>query len=429
MGALIIVLGALALGGGSAWLVIRNLYYICQPSEVLIFAGTPTRLPNDKTVGYRLVKGGSSLQVPLLEKTFRMDLTNMIIDLKVVGAYSKGGIPLTVTGVANIKIAGTEPTIHNAIERLLGKSRKQIEKLAKETLEGNLRGVLASLTPEEANGDQIAFARSLLEEAEEDLQKLGLMLDSLQIQTISDDVNYLDSIGRKQQAELIRDARIAEAKAKAESIIQASANERETALRELTRDEEIAKIEATKGVRDALTKRTALVTEVESIAAAQIAEVEAEIKVEKERIIETEQRLQADALAPAEAQCQRAIAEAKGEAAAIIEDGNAQALGLQRLGEVWQSAGEDAREVFLYQKIEVLMQMMAASVPKIAVADVTVVDADNGAQATKIANFLDQLAQTTGVDVKQILGRIGSSQPTISATPQSSNKIPPQEIV
>ena len=165
----------------------------------------------------------------------------MIIDLKVVGAYSKGGIPLTVTGVANIKIAGTEPTIHNAIERLLGKSRKQIEKLAKETLEGNLRGVLASLTPEEANGDQIAFARSLLEEAEEDLQKLGLMLDSLQIQTISDDVNYLDSIGRKQQAELIRDARIAEAKAKAESIIQASANERETALRELTRDEEIAK--------------------------------------------------------------------------------------------------------------------------------------------------------------------------------------------
>ena len=189
------------------------------------------------------------------------------------------------------------------------------------------------------------------------------------------------------------------------------------------------KIEATKGVRDALTKRTALVTEVESIAAAQIAEVEAEIKVEKERIIETEQRLQADALAPAEAQCQRAIAEAKGQAAAIIEDGNAQALGLQRLGEVWQSAGEDAREVFLYQKIEVLMQMMAASVPKIAVADVTVVDADNGAQATKIANFLDQLAQTTGVDVKQILGRIASSQPTISATTQSSEKMPSQEIV
>ncbi|QZZ20382.1 flotillin family protein [Leptothermofonsia sichuanensis E412] len=410
MEVLIALLGALGLGTGSAWFVIRNLYYICQPSEVLIFAGTSTRLPDGNTVGYRLVKGGSSLQIPLLERTFRMDLTNMIIDLKVVGAYSKGGIPLTVTGVANIKIAGTEPTIHNAIERLLGKSRAQIEKLAKETLEGNLRGVLASLTPEEANGDQIAFARSLLEEAEEDLQQLGLMLDSLQIQTISDDVGYLDSIGRKQQAELIRDARIAEAQAKAESIVKASANECETALRELLRDEEIAKIEATKGVRDALTKRAALVTEVESIAAAQIAEVEAEIKVETARIVETEQRLQADVLAPAEAKCHRAMAEAKGNAAKIIENGEAQALGLQRLGEVWRSAGTDAREVFLYQKIGVLMQMMAAGVPKIAVSDVTVIDAKNGTQATKLAAFLEQFNQATGVDLKRIVGQVESGK-------------------
>ncbi|NJL47867.1 MAG: flotillin family protein [Leptolyngbyaceae cyanobacterium SM2_5_2] len=403
MGALIFLFTTLVLGGGSAWLVIRNLYYICQPSEILIFAGTPTRLQSGKRVGYRLVKGGSSLQMPLLERTFRMDLTNMIIDLKVVGAYSKGGIPLTVTGVANIKIAGTEPTIHNAIERLLGKTRQQIEKLAKETLDGNLRGVLASLTPEEANSDQIAFARSLLEEAEEDLQKLGLMLDSLQIQTISDDVNYLDSLGRKQQADLVRDARIAEAQAKAESIIQASANERETALRELLRDEEIAKVDATKGVRDALTKRTALVTEVESIAAAMIAEVEAEIKVEKARITETEQRLQADVLVPAEAQCQRVIAEAKGSAAKIIEDGKAQALGLEHLGAVWRSAGEDAREVFLYQKIELLAQMMAMSVPEISIAEVSIIDAKQGASAIKIADFLEQLRYTTGIDVKQLM--------------------------
>ena len=60
-----------------------------------------------------------------------MDLTNMIIELKVSNAYSKGGIPLAVEGVANIKIAGNEPTIHNAIERLLGKSRAEIEKMAR----------------------------------------------------------------------------------------------------------------------------------------------------------------------------------------------------------------------------------------------------------------------------------------------------------
>jgi len=164
----------------------------------------------------------------------------MIIDLRVVNAYSKGGVPLIVTGVANIKIAGEEPIIYNAIERLLGKKRKEIEQLAKETLEGNLRGVLANLTPEQANSDQIAFAKSLLEEAEQDLEKLGLVLDSLQIQNISDEVRYLDSIGRKQKAELQRDARIAEAKARKTSIIKDSENLRLTALRRIQKDLEIA---------------------------------------------------------------------------------------------------------------------------------------------------------------------------------------------
>ena len=172
MGGALLLLMAFA--SGSGYFIIKNLYYICQPNEVLIFAGGKQR-SQQRLLGYRLVKGGSSIRTPLLEKVMRMNLTNMIIELKVTNAYSKGGIPLQVDGVANIKIAGEEPTIHNAIERLLGKPRKEIEKIAKETLEGNLRGVLASLTPEQVNEDKIAFAKSLLDEAEEDLQKLGLV--------------------------------------------------------------------------------------------------------------------------------------------------------------------------------------------------------------------------------------------------------------
>jgi flotillin len=117
-----LLVGIFGAGAGASFVVIRNFYYICQPSEVLIFAGNRTQTADGKEVGYRLVKGGSSIQVPLLERAFRMDLTNMIIELRVSNAYSKGGIPLTVEGVANIKIAGEEPTIHNAIERLLGKA-------------------------------------------------------------------------------------------------------------------------------------------------------------------------------------------------------------------------------------------------------------------------------------------------------------------
>ncbi len=91
--------------------------------------------------------------------------------------------------------------------------------------------------------------------------KTGEHLDSLQIQNISDEVRYLDSIGRKQKAELQRDARIAEAKARKTSIIKDSENLRLTALRRIQKDLEIAKADAEKRVRDTQTKRGAMIAE------------------------------------------------------------------------------------------------------------------------------------------------------------------------
>jgi len=411
MEVILALLSVLGLGTGAGLFVIRNLYYICQPSEVLIFAGSSHSTSDGRRIGYRLVKGGSSIRVPLLERTFRLDLTNMIIELRVSNAYSKGGIPLKVEGVANIKIAGEEPTIHNAIERLLGKTRKEIEQLAKETLEGNLRGVLASLTPEQVNEDKIAFAKSLLEEAEDDLEKLGLVLDNLQIQTIADDVRYLNSIGRKQTAELLRDARIAEAQAQAESKIRSAENERITALRRIDRDIDIAKAEAERRVQDALTKRGAVVAEVEAEIASEVVRTKAEVGVQKERIKQVEQQLQADVVAPAEADCKQAISQAKGNAAQIIEQGKAQAEGTMRLAESWKAAGPAAREIFLFQKLEVLLKIMVASVPEVEVQSVTVINEQNGGNVTKIAAFLEQLRQTTGMDVAGAVQHLAGGEP------------------
>jgi flotillin len=407
---IVVLLGIFGLGTGAGAWIIRNFYHICQPSEVLIFAGSKRQVPGRRDVGYRLVKGGSSIQLPLLEETYRMNLTNMIIELKVVNAYSKDGIPLTVEGVANIKIAGEEPTIHNAIERLLGKSRKDIEQLAKETLEGNLRGVLASLTPEQVNEDKIAFAKSLLEEAEDDLEKLGLVLDSLQVQNISDDVRYLDSIGRKQQADLQRDARIAEARAKAESVINASDNERLTSLRRIERDRAVAEAEAERRVRDTLTKRQALIAEVEAEVGTKIARTQAEVRVQTERIEQAKNQLQADVIAPAEASCKQSIAQAKGNASSIVEDGKAKVEGIRQLAESWKAAGPDAKEIFLLQKLDVLLKAIATSVPEVEVQNVTVIDADNGNRAMQIAAFLEQLKQTTGMDVSQMVNQFAEAK-------------------
>jgi len=413
------ILIILLLFGGLSTFTIKNLYYICQPNEVLIFAGSSRKM-GDRKVGYRLVKGGSSIRTPLLEKVMKMNLTNMIIELKVSNAYSKGGIPLHVDGVANIKIAGEEPTIHNAIERLLGKPRKEIEKMAKETLEGNLRGVLASLTPEQVNEDKTAFAKSLLDEAEEDLQKLGLVLDTLQIQNISDDVLYLDSIGRKQQADLQRDARIAEAEAKAESAVQTAENQKITAVRRLERDIGISQAAAEQRTQDALTMRPAVVAEAEAEIAASLARIQADVPVQEERIKQIMEQLKADVIAPAEAECKRAIAQAKGNASTIIEEGKAQAEGTRSLADSWVSAGESARDIFLLQKLEVLLKTLTATVPDVAVQNVTVVDTSSGNLATQATAFMTQLKQASGVDIAGVINGLGSTPSSSSALSESA---------
>jgi len=154
--------------------------------------------------------------------------------------------------------------LSNGAERLLGKNREQIVKIARETLEANLRGVLAKLTPEQVNEDKESFAQELIEEADRDLSILGLLLDTLKIQTVSDDVGYLDSIGRKTSAELIRKARIAEAEQEAHATVQQANNFRDTRLAQIEAEMRIAEAEAQKRVVTAKTQRPAEIAQEES---------------------------------------------------------------------------------------------------------------------------------------------------------------------
>ena len=398
-----VALGLTGAAGLWAFIVLlRQLYYICQPSEALIFSGLRRTTSTGQTVGYRTVRGGSTLRIPLLENVMRLDLSNMIIELRVENAYSKGGVPLNVSGVANIKISGEEPSIHNAIERLIGKSQEEIHHIAKETLEGNLRGVMASLTPEELNEDKITFARTLLEEAEDDLQKLGLILDTLQIQNISDDVRYLDSIGRKQLVELKRDSRIAEAEASSQSLVKQAENERITSLRRLDKELAIATANANKRVQDALTRRKAVVAEIQAQVGAELARAEAEVTVQEERIKQVTEQLQADVIAPAESECQTMIAAAKGEAATIIEQGRSQAEGLQELVESLKRSGNDAKRLFLLQKLEPLLTMLSDTVQPIEVEEVSLIGERKGGTSLSLATLLRQLQDSTGIRLPQV---------------------------
>ena len=368
--------------GMAATAVFRNLLYICGPNEVLIFSGGQ-RIVEGKQVGYRVIKGGSSVRRPLLERVDRLDLTNMIIEVSVTSAYSKGGIPLNIEGVANVKVAGHEPVLNNAIERFLGWERAAIVQVAKDTLEGNLRGVLSQLTPEQVNEDKITFAEKLLEEAEHDLTRLGLVLDTLKVQNVSDDKGYLKSIGRKQSAELVTRSKIAEATSRTNAIQRDAENQRRVA--------------------DAISRRDALVAEETARVKALVARSEGEIHVQGARVEQVRRQLEADVITPATAEMHARISAAKGAAASIVEDGRATATALAAQMETWKQGGENARDIFLTQRLQVLLDELVGTLGKVEIERITMLPPDRGASARTGLSLAEEVKGATGLDVGQLV--------------------------
>lgn len=407
------------------FLGVKGHLHQCPPNQIMVFSGGSSR-----KLGYRLVRGTLGFRKPFLERVDTVELTNMIIELAANNAYAKGGVPLNVVGVANVKIASHEPLIHNAIERFLGKSRPEIMQVAKATLEGSLRGVLATLTPEQLNEDRGLFQERLVSEVEQDMTALGLVVDTLRIQNITDDVKYLDSIGRIRNAELLSSARVAEAIARADASVASSENnEREVEAR-VAAQIEITRAEGERSIQDAVTRRAAVVAEEQANIAAQVARAKAELDVQRARLDQVKAQLQADVIAPAQAKCEAMEAQAAANVASIVEDGKARASALEQLAEAWTDAGDNAREIFLIQKIEPIIKQLTATIGQTSVQKYTVIDTSSsgggGMDAAKLVGFAEQLKEVFGVDVVAKLQEMAPAGGTLAKASLPTPKADPE---
>jgi flotillin len=405
---------AYAAGGGVAVLLmimfVSKFLFICRPNEVLIFSGRKRKLADGSTAGYRVIFGGRAWRTPIFEQVDRMDMTTIPIDISVTGAYSKG-IALNVRAIANIKVSSDPATIMNAIERFLGRDRDELRRVAKETLEGTLRGVLAKLTPEEVNENRLKFAQELATDVEDDFKKLGLTLDTLKIQHVTDEVKYLESIGRARTAKVTMEAEIAESNANNE------ANKRAAESKALG---EIARKEAELVVVQKRNEQRRIAADFEARAesemrrakaAGQQAHAEAEQELQAIRRELEAIRLQADVVIPAETEKRARELIAKGDAAPITENGKALATVLEILAKAWADAGPHARDIFLIQQVEKLMGVIVERLSELKVREVHIIDPGDGtALPNYVAGFpatvtavLRALRDSTGVDVTQLL--------------------------
>jgi flotillin len=409
-------LGLLAGGGGAVAVVVAVMFvsrflYLCRPSEILIFSGRKHRMPDGSEVGSRVVFGGRAWRIPLIESVQRMKMLSMPIDVAVQGAYTKVGIPLKVRAIAVVKLSSDPSVVMNAIERFLGRGLADIQQVAKETLEGNLRGVLATLTPEEVNEDRLKFADSLAAEVEQDLAKLGLHLDVLKIQHVTDDANYLASIGRERIAQVVRDAEIAESNAHNEAAKEAAAAEMRAKVAEADADRAILQkkneFRRISAELEAATKSAEARAEQAGLAAQATAEQALQaVRRDLEAI-----RLQAEVVVPSDVKREAAALEAAGEAAPIAENGRASAESLRLVADAWKAAGPSAPDMFLINKLEEITRIVVDSVGQIQLGPVQLVDGGDGqtlprlaaAYPQAVATVLRALADTTGVDVTALL--------------------------
>ncbi|HET9219772.1 MAG TPA: SPFH domain-containing protein [Terriglobia bacterium] len=402
----VVVLLALMMG---AWLVGRN-YIKVSPNTVAVFSGRRRKTADGRTVGYRMVKGGAALRIPVLEKVDYLSLNVFTIGLEIKRAYTVKGVPVSVKAVANVKIRSDDTSLQAAAERFLGMTHDQVQRVIFQTLEGHLRSILGTLTVEEVNSDRTSFAQKLTSEAAVDLEKMGIGVDVLTIQEISDEEEYLNALGKKRTAEVKRDASIGEAEALRDAKIKSS-----QAMQEGERAKFDAEADIAQAQRDFALRQAQYQAEIEtqkaraaqagplSDATARQAVVAEEVKVERTRtqemiavqeqeVARKQKELQATVIKPAEAdreaaivraeaQKQAAILEAEGKRAALIAMAEAEQEKLRKEG-VGRAAAVEAEG-----KAE------AAKIEAIGLAQAKAIEAQGTAEAVAILRKADAWKQ------------------------------------
>jgi flotillin len=398
--------------------LVKRFLFICGPQEILVFSGRKNVLPDGSVANYKLMHGGRGFRMPFLEIVRRMDMRLFPVEVTVQNAYSAGGIPLTVRAIANVKLASDAVLVRNAVERFLDYHPSQIAVAAQQTLEGVLREVVSQLTPEEVNEDRLKFAQSLIENARDDFDKLGLELDVLKIQHVADDQEYLSNLGRARIANMLRDAEnaenaanqaVAEAKADAREAAETATKQAET--RVIQSKNEAAKEQADLDAR-------ARQAEVQAEMAVETARVKAEQRQQELRAQLEKLRLHCDVVLPAEAQRKAAELKARGEAAPAVENGKAAAEALRLVAAEWAAAGEQGREVYVLQQLPLLVDAAAKRVARSEIGQIKLVASDDHAYAAVLASYpaavarvLRETCDALGIDVDRLLAPAEENEP------------------
>ena len=434
-------------------------YKRCPPDQIMVIYGRTERTADGRPKPSKTLHGGASLVWPLIQDYAYISLKPMTINIDLRGALSLQNIRINVPSTFTIGVS-TEPSIMaNAAERLLGFRVEDIEEMAKEIIFGQLRLTVATLTIEQINQDRDSFLELIQKNVGQEMRKVGLYLINVNIADITDESDYIESIGKKAASTAVEQARVDVANAQRDGAIGQAEADR-------TREIQVAQnnAEAEKGRKAAQADQRVYVEQQEAMAVggenaaqaeiaranadlaeaeasakqrADVATANAEAEIAKAKYEEEEQTLRASEIAretiakqqveiAAEAEAERQRRIARGEADAILAKYEAEAEGVQKVLEakahgysnlVSSASGDPkaAATLLMVEKIEAMVSAQTEAIRNLKIDKITVWDSGNDADGNSAtSNFVSSLVQSlppihdvakmSGVELPDYLG-------------------------
>ncbi|KAL9826037.1 flotillin-2 isoform 2-T2 [Geothlypis trichas] len=390
------------------------------------------------------VYGGWAWAWWCITDTQRVSLEVLTILCRCENVETSEGVPLYVTGVAQVKIMTEKELLAVACEQFLGKNVQDVKNVVLQTLEGHLRSILGTLTVEQIYQDRDQFAKLVREVAAPDVGRMGIEILSFTIKDVYDKVDYLSSLGKTQIAAVQRDADIGVAEAERDAGIREAECKKEmldvkfmadTKIADSKRAFELQKAAFTEEV-NIKTAEAQLAYELQSAREQQkirqeeieieVVERKKQIEVEEKEVVRMEKELTATVKQPAEAEAYRiqqiaegekvkqillAQAEAEkirkiGEAEAFVIEavGMAEAEGLKLKAEALQKYGEAAQLALVLDALPEIAAKVSAPLSK--VDEIVILSGEKGSTMSDVNRLLAEIPNSvraiTGVDLTKL---------------------------
>jgi flotillin len=413
---------------------VASRYKVAGANEAIIVAGARgakvrdehgkvASAPGDK--GVKVVVGGGTIVMPLLNRVGRLKLTARQINVSLSDAVTSQGIKVQVQGVATFKIGRDVESLRNAAERFLDAKPEQVDSIVKNVLEGSLRSIVGTLTIEELIRDRQKLLQQVQDAAKGDLATSGLQIDAFTIQSFSDESNYIELLGQQSVSTVTRDARMVKA-----------TTDQEAAVREAEAQQ--IKINAARDVslREAETKTQVAAAQARADQAGPLAQAEAQQEVVRKQTElaqlaadRKEMELLSSTVKPAAAEAQAVIAKAEGDKRARIAsaeadaettrlEGGAEAQIVLTKGEAEAKALAMRADAYKQFNEAAIIQTVLAALPDIVRAaaepmghidSLTVMSADGASDIVKNATramieSTTAIKGLTGLDVPNLIG-------------------------